>query len=130
MITFKIYLLENDCYADRRCILLFVIYEEFHLRKVKSGRPGLAFSIKRTPTVLELHTRTGLDWSLSLPPKNLEALYVLNIPTLEMASKVFLVVFILATTLLLQSEAFHVGTAGDLRLGKKRDSLPGRIQVK
>lgn len=47
-----------------------------------------------------------------------------------MASKVFLVVFILATTLLLQSEAFHVGTAGDLRLGKKRDSLPGRIQVK
>lgn len=56
VITFKIYLLENDCYADRRCILLFVIYEEFHLRKVKSGRPGLAFSIKRTPAVLELHT--------------------------------------------------------------------------
>ena len=54
----------------------------------------------------------------------------MNIPTLEMTSKVFLVVFILATTLLLQSEAFHVGTAGDLRLGKKRDSLPSRIQVK
>ncbi|CAH3124974.1 unnamed protein product [Porites lobata] len=46
-----------------------------------------------------------------------------------MTSKVFLVVFILATTLLLQSEAFHVGTAGDLRHGKKRDSLPGRIQL-
>lgn len=56
VITFKIYLLENDCYANRRCILLFVIYEEFHLRKVKSGRPGLAFSIKRTPAVLELYT--------------------------------------------------------------------------
>ena len=56
VITFKIYLLENDCYTNRRCILLFVIYEEFHLRKVKSGRPGLAFSIKRTSAVLELHT--------------------------------------------------------------------------
>ncbi|CAH3026724.1 unnamed protein product [Porites evermanni] len=45
-----------------------------------------------------------------------------------MSSKVFVVVFILATTLLLQSDAFHVGT-GNLRLGKKRDSLPSRIQL-
>ncbi|KAM7444856.1 hypothetical protein ABFA07_006647 [Porites harrisoni] len=46
-----------------------------------------------------------------------------------MSSKVFLVVFILATTLLLQSDAFHAGMGGDGLLGKKRESLPSRIQL-